>query len=467
MNRTLLLILAAGLLIRLGFWSVVLRHPERTDGGDTGAYVQLARNLQSGAGYTASVDGRTVPEAERTPGYPLFIAAVDSVFPGHPEMIALFQNLLDGASILLLFLIGRTLAGAYAGLAAAALYALHPAAWLQNQILLTEPLFIVLFLTALWCLARYSETKNPPDAAGAVLACAAAAYVRPTGLWLGLMAGAAILGIHWKDGKPRAFLKAGAALLLFSAVVGTWGLRNARSTGRFFFSTNSQKAFVVAHVGNTLARAKGIRPEDAMQDLARRVSEQNPEAVSAFPGWENAWQEDPGLTALFFKEGCRDLARNYGIYLKGGLVNLARMAFLPESGRSVAITQFFGAPEAPVASLRGAWKAGGALSAASLFWQTRVRSLPPAGRVLWVLIAVFAPLTVCLALLGILSNWIAAPGMRLFLFLSALTLLYFFAAPGLESSIRYRLPVEPLLCLLGGLFLHQAARPRFTYAFDK
>jgi hypothetical protein len=204
-----------------------------------------------------------------------------------------------------------------------------------------------------------------------------------------------------------------------------------------------------------------------MQELARRVSEQKPEDVAAFQGWQYAWPENPVLTTIFFREGCKDLARNPQIYIKGNLVNLMRMALLPESGRSVPITQFFGTPEAPIVFLREAWSKDGALSAARLFWKTRVKSLPPEGRVLWILMAVFAPLTVLLAGLGIASNWIAAPRTRLFLFLSTLTLFFFFSAPGLESCMRYRLPVEPLLCLLGGLFLHQAARPRFTYAFDK
>lgn len=230
-RRDLLLLAGGALLFRLA----LLAYP-RVMRWDEPTYLQLARSLWSGRGFTL----RGLPELHHAPLFPLLLGAFDS--PAHPELAGDLWYLLPGPFLVLAvyFLARRTEAHAPA-LLAAGLTAFAPA--LTSAVLvwgtMTEPLFTLLVWAAVALVAASAAGSRAPGfaAAGAVLGCAY--LLRPEGvLWVGSLAAAALLAWAVQGGLKRARSWLCMALLAgcFLAVASPFLLYLRRETGRFLLS---------------------------------------------------------------------------------------------------------------------------------------------------------------------------------------------------------------------------------------
>ena len=130
-------------------------------GHDEYNYLQMAINIvEKGVyGYLSEA-----PNAYVTPAYPLFIALCFKIFGGSsPEVIfyiKIIQAALSAVSIILVFMIGKKLRGNCAGLIAAAFTALYPPLMLYSRYILTETLYIFLFLIYLLLQITALEKKH-------------------------------------------------------------------------------------------------------------------------------------------------------------------------------------------------------------------------------------------------------------------------------------------------------------------
>ena len=88
----------------------------------------------------------------RTPGYPVFIAIVYTVFGKQPWVVLLFQIFINSVSVLLLFRIGKVLFPEQMALWGSILFALDPHQILYTVHLLAETLFITMLLASVYTL---------------------------------------------------------------------------------------------------------------------------------------------------------------------------------------------------------------------------------------------------------------------------------------------------------------------------
>ena len=168
------------------------------------------------------------PEAFRTPGYPLFLAA----FGGTTGLRAayLVQCLLGSVAALCLVRVALALGcRPRAALAAGWLWALHPAIITHDVLPLTESLFGSLALVGL---AVTTRTTTPGGRALPGLLIGFAALVRPLGLLY--LPTALILG--WRN-APRKWLAAGVTVLVAVLPSVLWAARNASTGNGFRVST--------------------------------------------------------------------------------------------------------------------------------------------------------------------------------------------------------------------------------------
>lgn len=91
-------ILFISLAIRLGLIITVTEPIDR----DAKEYFDIAQNLVTGNGF--SIDG-TEPTARRSPGYPVFLAGLMAVFGSAPQILYIFQALINVLTIFLVFLV--------------------------------------------------------------------------------------------------------------------------------------------------------------------------------------------------------------------------------------------------------------------------------------------------------------------------------------------------------------------------
>jgi 4-amino-4-deoxy-L-arabinose transferase-like glycosyltransferase len=141
-GRGVLIALAAIVLVGLALRVDSALEPlDVRPGTDSAVYASVAEQLYEHQRF--AIPGTASPY-DWSPGAPLFYAAVYYATGGvHPGAARLAQALLGALAIVLVYLIGRRLAGPLAGLVAAGLLAIYPVTIFFTGKLMSEPLATV------------------------------------------------------------------------------------------------------------------------------------------------------------------------------------------------------------------------------------------------------------------------------------------------------------------------------------
>ena len=201
---------------------------------DAREYVNYGRNLLDyGTFSRASGVGKPVPDAFRSPGYPLLVA-ISMIIGGEQHYraaVVLIQVVLGALLVPLTFLTGLYLLPARGALVAAGLVAVNPHLIAATSCILTETLFSFLLLLAIW-MFHYALAKEQilPFILAAV--CFGCAYLtNEITLFLPfIFACITILGVVFKQEsvlKNRRLLNVFVFLVVFSLFPGGWQIRNS------------------------------------------------------------------------------------------------------------------------------------------------------------------------------------------------------------------------------------------------
>jgi 4-amino-4-deoxy-L-arabinose transferase-like glycosyltransferase len=379
------LILLLAITLRL---ALALTHPFSFP--DSADYDTLARAVAHSQPY--EVHGLF---ATRIPGYPLFIAALYTITPSI-RLVLIIQSLLGGLTTYLVYLIARRISEPTA-LLAALLAALDPLSIGFSVALLSESLFTILLLLALWLLIKQHEPHQFRWWPLLGLTWAAAVYMRASALWciVPLLAWSLITQHRTQKIAPR-FL---GALLAFALVLLTllpWELRN----------------YAIFHESFTrLTTLEGVSLYEAV-----------------YPGADGSPKQDtlilpPEMSTMNESQRNNEYARRAWHDIFADPLRIATLA-LRKIARTWSLT----------------------LNAAN-FQNPLVQLL----MVLWHL-----PLFI-LALIGLLKKGIPPTLKGLLL----IPILYFTAVHALFlGSVRYRVPLMPLICLFAAAGIMQLVKPR-------
>lgn len=237
--------LPLGLVRSAGFWLAVVTlaglglrlawtqtHDFFPLGGDGRWYLVVATNVAEGRGYVIDFDehGREVvgegePTAFWPPGYPLALAGAIKLFGPGMQTAGLLNAAAEAATIVLIFLLGRSIAGTRAGLLAAGIYALLPEPVLSSEFAMAELPFTTLFLAALLVLVAACGPRLRPFAPLAFgLLAGLAILTRGEGL---VLLPAALLFWLLRDGRGPALRSGALAVVTIALVLAPWTVRNA------------------------------------------------------------------------------------------------------------------------------------------------------------------------------------------------------------------------------------------------
>ena len=144
---------------------------------DSADYDILAKAILHGEPYETS--GLL---ATRMPGYPLFVAGIYFLLGPSIKAVLIVQSLLSAVTIWLVYAIARRVSNT-AALIAAALAACDPLSIGFTAAFLSEMPFILLFLLALWLVARLMERPTFGKWLLIGLIWGAAVYMRASALW--------------------------------------------------------------------------------------------------------------------------------------------------------------------------------------------------------------------------------------------------------------------------------------------
>jgi 4-amino-4-deoxy-L-arabinose transferase-like glycosyltransferase len=395
-------IVALGLALRVAL-VLLAAGPSQLVTSDGQTYLRLARNLRAGYLDTGSRlfdAGLLYP-----PGYPLFAAAALGIAQDSVRGLALAQVGIAGATLVMLFLLGRRLLGDEpTALFAALLLALDPASALYCVVSQPEALFTGLVVAS--ALAWSRALQSPPGwAIVAGLLLGIAMWVRPIGLFLPVpvAATALLLGRRGERLRLVAFLLAPPAV--FAA---TWIARNQAVTGSAFFAGIEGNNGLYYRAAGALAVSEGIPIEVAK---SRLLDEETRRGFPELPAGERIRQQVALMREVL-------VAHPWGA-ARAALQGWLRL--FAGTGLSV-FSALRGDPD-PEGVSGNKQLAGVALA------------LPNAALLLGTLLA--------------LVHW-RQPEQKALLTLSAAFVLYFLAASSfLEANTRFRVPMVPFLALLG------------------
>lgn len=293
-----LLVAAAAARIAFGGWVVGFDAAPR---GDEADYHALAVSLATERTF-AVVDG--VPTARRPPAYPAFLAGVYTATGATPAAGRVAQAMLGVVVVWLTAALGRRLFGDAVGLVAAALAALNPFLTFISGYLLTENLYLVFVLAALWL------APTPRDATSArwwraglvgVLA-GLATLTRPSGMPMFEWMAVAVLLLGGAPWRTR-FARTAVVVAAFAVTVAPWCARNQRVMGGWTLTTHGGITFYQGNnhkVADVPSWRGGVAPLEALPryDQLARMPEVGRDRLAWRLGREYLryqWREIPGL----------------------------------------------------------------------------------------------------------------------------------------------------------------------------
>lgn len=419
--------LAAGLLSFFVIQGVAsskdLRFPNLT--GDSNHYMVLAEHLIEKQAFDTYPE-KTSPEIFRTPGYPLFLVLLFSVF-GSWKAAALVQALLMAGVPLFTYFLGKRIFSENTAFAASIVTALDPTRLFFSTLTLADGIFTLLLLLSILLLfgALDSSGVDRKKLFFSGLFLGYAVLVRPIGQFLPFL----YLGyLFLKLPQRKLLLKVGVVFLIpFVIIVGSWMLRNKIVMGTWQLSTvrDSNLAYFAALY---LKEKEGVSPEFLMGELAKKAGDQDSLTLIS-----------PGAQATN-REFARSVISSHPLsYLKFHLVKTVPF-FLNDGLRDIERTLHLN--NAPLPNITSTLLKGDL----GAFWDV----LKSDGRDMIYLLVGSGILS--LIFLGVFLETLRGlfePRRRIFIAFFALFILYFALLTGPIANARYRLPASPLLFLLG------------------
>ncbi|MEW6359840.1 MAG: glycosyltransferase family 39 protein [Planctomycetota bacterium] len=334
-GRFLLVLFFAALAIRAAF---VLTREEALYFPDSATYDAVAQNFRAGKGLVLDEKWKVT----RPPLYPLFMAGCYEVFGRRFWVVRVIQALGGALVCVLIALLGEETLDAVSGRVGGAMAAIYPFFVFFCGLILTETLFALLLVLAIWLLSR-ARRGGLGWAGGAGVTIGAAILLRSSLLlfWLFLLP----FWVLWIGGGPGRALRSWAVGVAATMVVCTpWVIRNyAVTRGRFVPAT--------LQVGRSLYEANnpeatgGPGMDVVEREAARRDAERAGKGLAPLTEYEdNAYFRDkalaymrrhPGRTLRLAGVKCLrfwNAIPNDKGYRGGGYIAVSLLSYVPVMG---------------------------------------------------------------------------------------------------------------------------------------
>ncbi|MDR3751764.1 MAG: glycosyltransferase family 39 protein, partial [Terracidiphilus sp.] len=445
-----------GGVVRLGLLAVALARTGTSSltQPDTSSYLIPGCNLLLHGSFVA--DG--VPDLFRTPAYPIFLAITSLAGLTAATVANVILSLL---TILLVWKLGRAVfSDGRIALGAAWIFAFEPISVIFSISLISETLFIVLFLLSMERMAEFLRGHSLRVLAVAGLWLAAATFVRPityylpVALALGLflvLARVPVLSpqqqtVAW---DPGLRWKAPAVLLIsFLPWIAAWQIRNWVETGFHGFSSAGEVFYYTYTGPGITAQVEHRLFSDVHKELGHIDFTNQSGQVYLFQAYLDRHPEQAGWNqtqriAFIHDEAARTIRAHFGIYLRSRFPALFKMLFFPGTG-------YFDRMMYPINTRQ---TAGLIDQGPARWWIVLAKSYPRVAAEK----AVFSVVLLGLYMFAAWGLFLAARGVfrgalnNACLWLMLGTSLYFLAVSvamvGPEVEVRYRLPFMPFICI--------------------
>ncbi len=240
-------------------------------------YERGAQSIARGLGYATYMfvhrSSDTVPTAFYPVGYPAFIGALYRVLGTDVRVLRMAGCVVGAVTVTFAHRLAVRFAPGWPARIAALALALLPGQVIFAGSAMTEPLFGLLLVAAVYAFARRADGPLARDAVATGLLLAAATYVRPQAILLAPVLalcrhGALARATRWKTLRTAALVSA----IALSAVL-PWSARNCvRLDGCAFVSTNGGSNLAIGAVPRANGRYLVLRAEDGCRGVVGEVA---------------------------------------------------------------------------------------------------------------------------------------------------------------------------------------------------
>ena len=426
------------LLSRLCFAFMILKAngPAGFLASDSPTYIHPAQNLLHGS-FSQKFPGD--PEIFRTPAYPLLL--VPAVLSGHLLAFGVLENiLLSVACAWLIWKIAvHLMPGTRAAFWAVLLYCLEPMSWLFAEKILSETLFVTLFLIFLWFMICFLEEPGYKKLLCSVFALGCATYARPTTLYFGIWLMPFLLWFPRMQSWRQRAMRAIVFSLAFCLTLLPWIVRNAVVADYHSFTSSGAHNLYFYSAMSVRAKLEHRTLDELYQSESNgengRYLQTHPEQRT----WTHA-QRLRFLEAEGRKTVLEHLLLYARIHAKGCLIVL----FEPGATEILKILHLY--PEA-----------GGLLSRtlnegfiSATWWLVRQY---PATAILIPLLMLQLLLYYAVGIVGLLRLPMAIQC------LFVVTIIYLVLVSGFPAAMsRFRVPIMPIVCICAGIGIANRAK---------
>jgi hypothetical protein len=409
-------------LLALGFGAT----PDSYHMKDTAGYIRGASALIHENGFNEY----GVPNLHRTPGYSLLL--IPGIYFGHLESITIILQILLGTfSCFLVWKISLLLYKRQdIALAGCLLFAIEPLSIYYCSILLSETLFTTVFLLFSYCLIKYFSHRKWSYLILFSIALSITVYVRPITYYLPLILTLMIAGhaFFYRTNRKKLILQSITCFVLCAILVGAWQVRNFILTGYSEFSDVTGKN-LYWYYGNAIKADKKGVPYKRMT-----VNEFEEEFRNIYPN------ENSKIKRLNYmkQEGLKLIKDNPVVVLKICVMGLIRT--LTDVG-TTGYLRLFNEQRVSLSEIARRSHDSGFIKIFYLF-----REVPHVVAIKLLFYALMISYWV-LTIYGYFDKRVDKIGLIILIFL-ALYLLGVSMGP--YSYSRFRVPIIPYLCTVGG-----------------
>ena len=286
---------------------------------DSPSYLLSARNFLAAGIFSQDEAPPYKIDVERTPGYPLFIAAIWTIL-GRQTLapVVWVQVLLSVFAVALLYIAAlRLFNRRAAAIVAALLLALDAQAAGRAAYILTDSTFQLLMVLTVYLLVDFLLTNSWRAILGLVVVVAAGFYVRPAGLLLPAALALAVL-LAGPRPWPRRLAQAAVLALVPLALLFPWLLRNHSGADTWELSTIGSSNLMRYQGGAIKEILENKSNEQVYRELQQDVASRLPPDCT--PGQRSAMQRQIGFAYM----------KQYPwLAVKTHLAGLGRLLFLP------------------------------------------------------------------------------------------------------------------------------------------
>ena len=425
-------ILILAFAVRLGIWAAYLNNPGHFFLPDTLSYLEPGKHLLLNGSF---------PSFLRTPVYPLFLAFVSIIVSSNPANLALVHIIISLITIVLIYDFSLRMFGLKTALLVMLFMALDITSAISANQVLSETLFTLFLMICIIWLSYFQRKEKIEQTNASTIALIGIGFsvltlTRPIAVFLFiLMAG----WLYFTLKKHKNYVL--KIILLFSIcsmlLPVSWIVRNHAQTNVYFLTTVSSKNLYQYRAAWNVSRTSNRLFTDVRTEFKKKAALKK-KAENLNEGEIARWKQSEGIRILKEKplltlyQGFQGLLKMYLGISNADINNL----YSSEKSKQYGINRNAGA------------------SVNKILHDFYGANVP-----LWLAgIKIWAFIYLILLYLGVIYSIIRILKKRFvleqqhFLWLILIVIAYFtFFSAGVETYSRFRVPVAPLLSILGGL----------------